>query len=178
MPGRGRAPEDPHVSPPADELDLLDLLSADHRTIAGADPRHVVADVAQHVQVERDLLYPAIREYATDAKSTLEDLRRAERSLEQRLSDYENDPSTDKFSAVQAEIREHVEMQEPLFEELRQSVPDWRLRELAAIVGFSIGGAPTHAHPHIPESGPIGEVAEELAGVADHLRDRLHGKDD
>jgi hypothetical protein len=156
------------------DLDLLELLAADHGNIATADPQHIVAQVAQHLRVERDLLYPAIEGHVKDASEVLAVLRQAEQSMEECLAAYEDHPTPQNLQTLRAAVEDHEEMQARLFGKLRHQLPLWLLRELADTVVFSIGGSPTHPHTHIPERGPIGEVAEELAGVADHMRDRLH----
>lgn len=43
------------------DLDLLDFLSADHRNLLEDSPE--VVEISQHLSVERDFLYPKIRDH-------------------------------------------------------------------------------------------------------------------
>jgi hypothetical protein len=154
----------------------LDLLSADHRNLVSAEADVLVSAVTQHLTVERDLLYPAVTTYADDGEAIVEDLRAGARLLEERLAELEEDPSADHQVGAQAAIQQHIDNQRRLFPQLRESIPGDTLRELADKIRFSIAGSPTHPHPHLPDTGLIGELAEGLAGVADQLRDELHGE--
>lgn len=154
------------------EMDLLDLLLADHRNLLEGRERNLVAAVSQHLSVERDLLYPAIREFCLDGEEIVEGLRHSERALEERLSDLEAAPTAEHQSELDQALRDHAAMETHLFPELRRVIPGWRLVEVLDTVPISIGGSPTHAHPRLAEGGPMGEVVEDVTSVADRLRDR------
>ena len=155
------------------DLDLLDLLAADHENLLESGPL-VVTIVSQHLSVERDLLYPIIRESCRDGDALVDGLREVERRLEQRLRDFEPDPSAGPRSALDEAIREHVDYQAKLFPRLRREIPRSALEAALPTVPLSIGGSPTHAHPNLAEGGPAGEVVEDVVSVIDHVRDRLH----
>ena len=156
------------------EVDLLDLLTADHKNLMSADPRSIVAGTAQHLSVERDLLYPAVREYVDGAEELLDSFRASERLVEERLAAFEHDPTPDARLALETSIRAHAKSLESVFPELRNRIPKGVLDELTETVPLTIGSAPTHAHRNLAEGGIIGELAEDVDSVADHLRDRLH----
>lgn len=158
--------------------DVLDLLSADHQNLASAEPGSLVPVVMQHLTVERDLLYPAIDEYLSDGDEVLRTLRATDRGLEERLAAFEQDPSPLHENEVRAAIGEHIESRDRLFGQLRDGLPEEVLQDLLDTVSLSIGGSPTHPHPGWPDHGAAGEVAEVIATVADHLRDRFHGHRD
>ncbi|HET9076986.1 MAG TPA: hemerythrin domain-containing protein [Acidimicrobiales bacterium] len=157
------------------DLDLLDLLSADHQLLLAGAPG--VARVSQHLSVERDLLYPVIRHRVAGGEAVVAELRRQERRLEDRLAAVEADPTPLEQERLMEAIGDHAAQQEDLFARLRGLIPAEDLRAPMETVPLSIGGAPTHAHPQLAEGGPRGELAEDVASVADHLRDRVHPDD-
>ena len=157
-------------------MDLLDYLSADHQTLLEAEPAPRVIDVSQHLSVERDLLYPAIRHHAASGEAIVEGLRRAERQLEELLRDFERDGTAEHRERLRAVIADHVESQEQLFSRLRELVPEDALLAPSESIALSIGGSPTHAHPHLAEAGLIGHLIEDVTSAADHALDHLHGE--
>ena len=70
-------------------------------------------------------------------------------------------------------IEEHVRQQEELFTRLRELIPESELLKPVETIALSIGGSPTHAHPHLAESGPMGKLIEDVTSAADHTLDRL-----
>jgi hypothetical protein len=156
------------------ELNLLDFLTADHQSLLEAAPAPKISDVSQHLSVERDFLYPVISDHAPDGPATVGGLRHAERELESRLRDFERDANPEHVERLAAAIADHVAFQKELFTRLRGLIPEAELLTASESIALSIGGAPTHAHPRLAEGGLVGEVIEDIASVADHLRDRLH----
>lgn len=161
------------------DLDLLELLAADHQRLLGEEPPSV-ADLSQHLSVERDLLYPAIRHHVEHGDAVVQRLRRAERRLEDSMADLEHGGAAqpERVIRLMSALREHVDTQERLFTGLRRVLPPESLVRSAQTVPLSIGGSPTHAHPHLAEGGPMGEIVEDLASVSDHVRDRLQPRDE
>jgi hypothetical protein len=160
------------------ETNLLDLLSADHENLLEAVSAPQVAEVSQHLSVERDFLYPAISHHVADGKAIVEELRQAERQMEERLRDLENDASPEHRERVQDGIRDHVTRQGELFTRLRELIPESALLIPLESIALSIGGAPTHAHPHLAEGGALGALVEDVTSAADHALDRLRSKRD
>jgi hypothetical protein len=158
------------------EVDLLDLLTVDHQRLLSAGSRSIVAETAQHLSVERDLLYPAVRDYVEGAENLLERFRASERPVEERLSAFERDPTPEARLALETSIREHAKRLESVFPALREQIPQDVLDELTETVPLAIGSAPTYAHQNLAEGGIVGELAEDLDSVADHLRDRIHAR--
>jgi hypothetical protein len=160
------------------ELNLLDLLSADHHNLGEAAPAPEVLAVSQHLAVERDFLYPAIARNVEDGESVVADMRHAERQLEERLRDVEKDATRERLERLRDAIRDHVSVQEDLFGQLRRVIPESDLLIPSESIALSIGGAPTHGHPHLAEGGLIGAIVEDFASAEDHLLDHLHHKDE
>ncbi len=134
----------------------------------------MVADVSQHLSVERDLLYPAIRDFCENGDAVIERLRGSERRLEAQMAELESGATPERKSRLDAAIRDHISIQDGLFPELRQLIPASRLTAVLDTVPLSIGGAPTRAHPRLAEGGAMTEVVEDVASIADHLRDLAH----
>jgi hypothetical protein len=160
------------------ELNLLDYLSADHQNLleAGANPR--ILEVSQHLSVERDFLYPAIGHHVANGKAIVADLRNSERRLEECMQDLEKDPTPEHRERLQAAIGDHFTFQEELFARLRGLIPESDLLVPSEVIALSIGGGPTHAHPHLAEGGLLGNIIEDAVSAADHARDHLHHKKD
>lgn len=155
------------------DLDLLDFLSADHQTLLEAAPAPRVADVAQHLSVERDFLYPAIGHHVAYGEAIVEDLRRSERQLEEQLREFEKNATAEHRERLRAAIADHVDSQEQLFTRLRDLIPEAALLTPSELIALSVGGSPTHAHPHLADGGLIGEIVEDITSATDHAFDRL-----
>lgn len=158
------------------DLDLLDYLSADHQTLLEAAPAPRVVDVSQHLSVERDFLYPAINHHVAYGEAIVEDLRNAERQLEEKLRDFEKGPIAEHREHLLAAITDHVDSQKELFTRLRDLIPEAALLTPSESIALSVGGSPTHAHPHLADGGLIGHLVEDFTSAADHTLDRLHGE--
>jgi hypothetical protein len=168
------------------DLDLLDLLSADHQNLVTIEQDALVKTILEHLWVERELLHPAIRENADHGDEIVDTLLALDDRLEDRLADLEDaansrDPVAEiARSEAEAEVRavltEHIAAQEEMFPKLRDSIPSVVLGDLAEGVPLAIGGAPTRPHAGRPE-GFLGEVAEGMAAATDHLRDLFHRGD-
>jgi hypothetical protein len=160
------------------DLHLLDYLSADHENLLEALPAIGVAEVSQHLSVERDFLYPVINDHLGDGEAVVADLRHAERQLEDRLKDLEKADTPEHRERLDKAIRDHVTSQEDLFTRLDGLIPESALLTPSESIALSIGGSPTHAHPHLAEGGLLGELVEDVTSATDHARDRWHSKKD
>jgi hypothetical protein len=160
------------------DIDLLDFLSADHQTLLEAVPAPRVVDVAQHLSVERDFLYPAISHHVAYGEATVGELRRAERQLEEALRDFEKNPDAEHCERLRSAIADHVDSQKELFGRLRELIPEAALLTPPESIALSVGGSPTHAHPHLADGGLIGHLVEDLTSAVDHTLDRVHGERD
>jgi hypothetical protein len=159
------------------DLDLLDFLLADHRNLIETSP--TVLEVSQHLSVERDFLYPAVKDHvgdSEDGEAIVADLRRAERQLEERLRDFEKDPTAEHRERLRAALADHVESQDQLFTRLRGLIPESELLTDPDSIALSIGGSPTHAHPRLAEGGLIGKIVEDVTSAADHAVDNWRSR--
>lgn len=156
------------------DIDLIDLLAADHQTLVEADDTSLVSLLSQHMSVERDILYQGITEYCLDGEGTVQALRGEERRLEDAMSAFESRPEEANRAALRVAVSTHIASLETLFPELRKCIPGWWLSQVVNMVPAVIGGSPTHGHPSLAAGGPVGEVAEDLSAIADYIRNRAH----
>ena len=157
------------------DLDLLDLLGADHENLSAADRKVLVRVILEHLTVERDLLYPVIERDLSDGEGIVDQLRHADRLLEERLSRFEAEATPANEGEVRVAVGEHVDRLERLFPVVRDSTPEATLQELADGVVLSIEGAPRHPHPGLLHHGRLGEIAEDIADIATDIKEKLHG---
>src|ERR1700757_1244768 len=122
------------------DLNLLDYLSGDHQNLLEAVPHPRVIEVSQHLSVERDFLYSAIEEHVANGEAIVEDLRRAERRLEEGLRDFEKKPTSEHQEQLLTAIADHVTFQEELFSRLRGLIPESALLTPSEVIAFSVGG--------------------------------------
>lgn len=156
------------------DLDLLDFLSADHLNFLEPGAVPPVAVIAQHLSVERDLLYPDIQHHAEGGERIVDGLRMSERYLEARIADFESEGTPEQRERLEAALQAHVDDQERLFVQLRTLIPEDVLIRSAGTLALGLGGSPTHGHRDLADGGPLGEVVEDVRSVFDHWRDRLH----
>lgn len=159
------------------DLDVLDLLSADHQNLLAAASEAAaleISEISQHLSVERDFLYPEIRYYLQDGDVVVDRFHKTEELIERKLVELDRQVTPESQNALEDAVRGHVELFDQVLPALREQIPVARLQKLAEIVPIAIGSAPTHPHRHVGEGGVIGEVIEDVESVADHVRDRLH----
>lgn len=154
--------------------DLLELLEADHRRVErlladGADTNTLVHEIATHVVAEAQVLYPEARR-SLNADDLVDACLDLDRLLEEGLVALEHE-ATDA-AALGELFSRHVARQEAdLFPALHAAVPAERLIALGDGLQVAIRTAPTHGHPHLPESGSLEVIADAVAARLDELRD-------
>ena len=157
-----------------DGPDLLELLEADHRRIErllaeGADTHTLVHEIETHVVAEDQALYPEARK-KLNADDLVDSCLDVDHLLEEALVGLEHD-SVD-LEVVKELVNRHIARQEAdLFPALHEVVPRDRLVGLGDSLQMSIRTAPTHGHPHLPETGALEIVADLVAARLDQLRD-------
>lgn len=166
----------------------IDLLMTDHREVeglfskaqAGSPAKDVVEKIVRelsiHDAIERELLYPLVRE-----KIPSEGERLAEHSLDEHetvarlLADIEKANDSERRSLLtelMSDVKEHVaEEESKIFPKLRTVTTESELMELGEKLADAKKRAPTHPHPHAPRSGAGAKVAGMAAGVMDKMRD-------
>ena len=166
----------------------IDLLMTDHREVEGLFSKvqagstgqdvveKIVRELSIHDAIERELLYPLVRE-----KVPSEGERLAEHALDEHetaarlLADIEKADDSERRSLLtelMSDVKEHVSEEESrIFPKLKTVVPESELVELGERMEDAKKRAPTHPHPHAPRSGVGAKVAGMAAGAMDRIRD-------
>jgi hemerythrin superfamily protein len=170
--------------------DLLDLLEADHRkvelllsefdsvSLAGRNELfcQLTHDLVRHEVAEEIVVYPALRDLPGGDR--IADSRVAEQAeAEEKLAKMEKmDAESDEFARQMITLRSavltHAKAEETsAFALLRESLPTEQRIELGARYVKAKEAAPTHPHPHSPDSPPGNVLLGPVAALIDKVRD-------
>ena len=177
--------------------DALELLIADHREVdqlfelmvtarASNDVEgqryvfdHVVHDLSVHAVIEEEILYPAMRKALPDGDQQVEHALEEHQQAKELLTriDGKSPDDTDAQSAFDElviAIREHVEEEEgELFAQMRSACSQDDLVDMGVKLEKARKAAPTHPHPHAPNTPPGNMIAGGVAMVLDKIRDAV-----
>jgi hemerythrin superfamily protein len=174
--------------------DAIDVLAHDHRTVesmfvqleggaSGAARDQIVGQLVRelsvHAAIEEQILYPALRRYlpAESVDHAIDEHQEVKEILA-AVDDRDTPPDeADRLlGRLAAHVREHVEEEEVgLFPVLREAVSPEDLREMGEQLTRAKALAPTHPHPHAPNTPPGNVVAGAAAGLVDRARDAMGG---
>lgn len=184
-------------SPPP--VDAGELLVNDHRELeslfarlegtagGGTDRadliRAIIHDLSVHSAVEEIVLYPAARHELDDGDAVADQALAEGRAIKEMLVRLERldatSPETDEVLAeLMATVRAHVAEEEGpdgMIERLRGEVGDYRMAEMGRSMAKGKRIAPTHPHPHAPDTPPGVAIAGPAAGLVDRVRDAIKG---
>lgn len=170
--------------------DIVRLLQEDHRLVeqrlaeldtAGAATRgelfwKLTNDLVRHEVAEEIVVYPALRK--VPGGDQVADARIAEQSdAEEQLAkmekmDAESPAFVRELATLRASVLEHAKAEEETaFPMLEGSVPPDQRVELGQRYVKAKDAAPTHPHPHAPDSPPGNVVMGPVAALVDRLRD-------
>lgn len=166
----------------------IDALMTDHREVEGLFSKaqagspgkdvveKIVRELSVHDAIERELLYPLVREKIPSEGEGL-----AEHSLDEHeavarlLADIEKADDSERRSLLtelMSDVKDHVAEEEGrIFPKLRTVMTESELKELGEKLEDAKRRAPTHPHPHAPRSGAGTKVAGMAAGIMDKVRD-------
>ena len=160
----------------ADQLDLIELLQADHLNLRESEGHPEVEEaVAKHLTVERELFYPLVSRRSICSDEELDELRTLDRSLADAVVKARTDPSSQ--AALNQAIETHISVQEALFSIVRDQVDEATLLRIAEDLPLTMAEAPTHVHPHLPAHALLEGAAEDIAEAVDTFEDRFGRKD-
>jgi hemerythrin superfamily protein len=135
--------------------------------------------LAVHETAEEEVLWPALRAAGQDGRR-LADARIAEESVAKDLLAAQErlDPPSEAFAAALPELRETVlahadEEEREAFPVLRASQSEARLRIMQRLFALAESAAPTHPHPHGPETATGNLLLGPAVSIADRVRDIL-----
>lgn len=177
------------------KANVLDLIQRDHEQVkmllgrfesvpAGEREQYfcqVVHELVPHEVAEEELIYPALRKNAPNGGKEA-DLRIAEQSeaeamlKEMERMDARSEEFRAKFEQLRTAVLGHAMKEEtgawPL---LRQALSAEDLVTLGGRYEKAKSGAPTHPHPHAPDTPPGNVVLGPIAAVVDRARDAVRG---
>jgi hemerythrin-like domain-containing protein len=178
------------------QRDVIEVLEQDHREVehmfreleslrgAATDQEltrkkdltdQVTIELVRHSVAEEVLVYPQVEERVSkeEAEHAREEHKEAEHTLA-RLEELDaDDPSfDDELATLMAEIRHHIDDEEgQMFAHMRQVLDEDELRKLGSRVEAFKKVAPTHPHPHVPNTPGVRAVAGAPASLVDRMRD-------
>jgi hemerythrin superfamily protein len=174
-------------------MNVVDLILTDHREIeqllksfesVPADGRedyfcHVVQELVRHEVAEEQVIYPALSKDAPGGKDQAAQRIAEQSKAERMLADMEKlDKKSQDFAAKVIQLREavleHATAEESqAFPLLRQSEDSDKLEAMAGRYQSAKAAAPTHPHPHAPDTPPGNMILGPVAAVADRIRDAI-----
>lgn len=136
--------------------------------------------LAVHETAEEEIVYPTLRS-AAGADEVADARLEEEDEAKKMLSDLEKlGPESPEFpqqlAVLRTRVLAHAESEEhTVFPLLRRSVDADKLTSMTSGVEKAEKMAPTHPHPHAPESATGNILVGPFAAVADRVRDALRG---
>ena len=135
--------------------------------------------LAVHETAEEMVIYPAIRSKVPNGKELAEARLKEEDDAKQLLSDLEKMGTEaaefdTKLAAFERAVLDHAEHEETeVFPKLREHLDAETLETLRTALIAAEAIAPTHPHPHGPESGVGNLMVGPFFAVADRVRDAI-----
>lgn len=172
---------------------IIDRLTADHQQIKVlfSDVMFVrpenrtdvfcqlVAELVQHEVAEEMVVYPEVRAASADGATATEPRLREQAEAEQMLSQMESlDPTTPEFTAALTDLSiaviNHADAEErAVFPLLRRAGDPHALFELGERYEKAKRSAPTHPHPHAPDTPPANKILGPVTALFDRARDAV-----
>ena len=177
------------------QTDLVNALIEDHIAVKGLFGRFdslptsewedafcdLRVNLVQHEVAEEEIVYPAFRRAMPDG-GDIADARIAEQSMaEETLAQMEDmGVLADGFKALLEQLRDdvlaHAEKEEAqVFPVLRTSLDPKELHKLGELYERAKSAAPTHPHPHAPDTPPGNLLLGPVAALVDRVRDTMRG---
>lgn len=174
--------------------DVVTLLEQDHQaaetllqrfdqtTLAERDEYfcEVVHTLVGHEVAEELVVYPIIRDGSPEgadlAKTRLDEQAGAERTLADLEDlDSQSDEFTTTFLQLRNAVLAHAQAEEATaFPLLVTATTVAEREELGARYEKAKDTAPTHPHPHAPDTPPGNKIAGPIAALFDRARDAVH----
>jgi len=135
--------------------------------------------LAVHETAEEEVIWPTVRT-AVSGGDALADARiKEEGKAKQALADLEKlGPKgkgfADELKKFKQLVEDHADHEErEVFPKLRQSVDEGQLQSMAAAIKVAEAMAPTHPHPHGPNSAVGNMVVGPAVAIMDRTRDLI-----
>lgn len=175
------------------ERDGVAFLSAEHDQLRDLfarvsrpdeDRREVLKELMQvlntHVALEGQVVAPALKNHVPGSEDMVQALHDNHHEVSQILTLIErrkvNSPDVPDMVNDLLEMTErHIAMSDrEMFPRLRESLTPEQLEALGRELDSDDRHMLTHAHPAVPDSGPVADIAGRAAELVDRVRDRSH----
>ena len=139
----------------------------------------LVRMLAVHETAEEEVIYPVVRKVAGNGEQLASARLTEEAKAKQDLAELErlgvdNPQFLEKLTTLRDAVMRHAESEErEIFPVLKQHVDAKKLEMLRMALETAEKMAPTHPHPHGPESAAGNLVVGPFVAIADRLRDAL-----
>ena len=173
--------------------DVVALLKADHKKVetmlssldAIDDSTlveylcHLREELVRHEVAEEMVVYPVFRRNVPDGDAIVDACIAEQAQAEEllaRLDKHENDKAALRTGLLQLKksVLAHAEHEErEVFPPLEAHTKRTDLQELGQRYRKALASAPTHPHPHAPDTPPGNMVLGPLAAVVDRVRDAV-----
>jgi hemerythrin superfamily protein len=138
--------------------------------------------LAVHETGEEMVVYPALRKLGADAERIAKERLAEEDEAKIALHELENiglnEPAfATKIAALQSAVLAHAGAEErDVFPRIRQAESTSALRTMGMALQRAEEAAPTHPHPHAPQSAIANMVGGPFLATVDRVRDALRGE--
>lgn len=135
--------------------------------------------LVRHEVAEELTLYPAFREDVPGGDPIAEARIEEQSEAEEKLAELEKMDSTTatfkgELTKLRADVMEHAEHEEQeILPRLAEHATADRLKEVGERYEKAMASAPTHPHPHAPDTPPGNVVLGPVAAMADKVRDAM-----
>jgi hemerythrin-like domain-containing protein len=138
----------------------------------------VVRELSVHAAIEEQILYPAMRRTLPDGDALVDEAIEEHQQVKETLAAIERADGPAELDPLLVQlignVRHHVEEEEgELFPRLRSWIDHEQLRSMGAELAAAKRMAPTHPHPHAPNTPSGNIVGGAAAAVVDKARDAL-----
>lgn len=180
---------------PTDKVDVVAFLKGQHDEVeelmnrvqasTGAERKDafqcLVRLLAVHETAEEEIIHPMVRN-AEGGGSIVDTRLHEEAEAKDALAALEKLEVTTpdfvhEFNKLADAVKSHAQHEEreefPLIEASEGQAARERLTTMVEVAERT---APTHPHPHAPESAAGNLIVGPFASIADRVRDRLHGR--
>ncbi|MBO0729107.1 MAG: hemerythrin domain-containing protein [Acidimicrobiaceae bacterium] len=139
----------------------------------------LTSELVRHEVAEEEVVYPVARR-AIPNGDRLADARIKEQAAAEELLDKmeKAGPQDEQFASdldkLHKAVLEHAEKEESLiFEPLGQALDSKERSRLGELYEQAKGAAPTHPHPHAPDTPPGNVMVGPVAALVDRARDAM-----
>jgi len=178
---------------PEHPVDVITQVTADHRAVealfadldAGRGDRAevirvIVRELSLHAGVEELVVYPAARRRLADGDAVVAADLHEHQALKRVLvrldgADAESSETATHLQEAKRLVVEHVQHEETiLLPQVSSEFDEDERAELGDLFVKAKEHAPTHPHPHAPNTPPLNAIADAVAALLDKTRDAFH----